>query len=136
MSKVIITVKGITIECTQEQAIAIINATEGQQKGHKDNAPKELVDFVKKDGTVVQCTPAQKAAWEAFAERKANSKSVEELKNIKFEGKFTAEMTAWIIAHPICTCKEFKTQFESAYGCTKEQLKAHKATLRAAGQMK
>lgn len=48
----------------------------GSNKGKRTDAPKELVNFTKADGTVVQCTAAQAAAWskwrEGAPERKAH----------------------------------------------------------------
>jgi len=46
----------------------LIGLVQGQaqapQKGKRTDAPKPMVDFVKKDGTVVQCSAAQAEAWE------------------------------------------------------------------------
>ena len=65
---------------TQDEAIALAIAYEKalgkkptpSQRGNAQ--PKaELVNFTKKDGTVVQCTQAQADAWEAYRSRSHKS---------------------------------------------------------------
>lgn len=99
----------------------------------KQTAPKDT-PFTKKDGTVVMMTAKEAAAKAAWRDRERMS--LDEIKACSFDGKWTAEMDSWLAKNPVCTCKEFKTNFPAARGCTKEQLKEHKTALRSAGKMK
>lgn len=96
------------------------------RKGTGKAAPapaKELVDFVKADGTKVKCTPAQAAAWTKWRDRE--HMSLDEVKALKPE--ITEAGRAYVKAHPLCTRKE-----AAANGCkniTKDGLKALKVEL-------
>ena len=115
-------INGVTIKCTQEQAIAIATAcgTVSKGKSKTKNAPKkELVEFVKKDGTTKMVSAKQAKVWEDARTRSEEYQSVP--KAITQAGK------AYVKAHPSCTRKE-----AAANGCphiTKDELKALKVEL-------
>lgn len=86
-------------------------------------AKPELVEFVKKDGTVKMVSPKQAAVWEAARNR--DRMSLDEVKALKPE--ITEAGRAYVKAHPGCTRKE-----AAANGCkniTKDGLKALKREL-------
>lgn len=120
---------------SKDEILAMCKGTQGAPKHTgKAKVSAEKVEYTKDDGTTTWGTPAQIKAWDAFKSRKRMS--LDEVKEITFDGNFTDAHKAWIIAHPICTCKEFKEANKDARGCTKDQLKTYKATLRAQGLMK
>lgn len=112
---------------TPEQ-IARMSEDTPVRKGKKPTgktAP-ELVEFVKKDGTVKMVSPKQAAVWEA-ARNRSNGKTLDEVK-AEWEAKHKAykpskELIAALKANPIMTRKEAK-----AYGFigTKDEFKALK----------
>ena len=117
-----ITINGVTMKVTQEQAIAIATACgqNGKANNRKESAPKkELVEFKKKDGTVKMVSAAQAKVWEDARKRSEDYKAVEKA--------ITAEGRAYVKANPSCTRKE-----AAAHGCphiTKEELRALKVEL-------
>ena len=104
------------------------------KKSTTSRGSQKLVDFTKHNGEVIKCTEAQAKAWNNYRNRE--HLTLDEVKAISFNGKFTKAMDKWLIANPTCTCKDFKAQFSDARGCTKDQLKTHKAQLRAEGKMR
>lgn len=120
-----ININGVTIQCTQEQAIAITNAC-GNNVGKVSRAknapstkPQELVEFTKKDGTTKMVSAKQAKVWEDARKRSEEYQAVPK--------KITKAGKAYVKAHPSCTRKE-----AAANGCphiTKDELKALKVEL-------
>lgn len=102
---------------------------ERSRKGTGKAAPaKELVEFVKADGSKVMVTPAQAAAWSKWRDGAPERKAKLDEVKAEYEAKHAAfkasdELIAALKAKPLMTRKEAK-----AYGFvgTKDEFKALK----------
>lgn len=107
--------------------IASMNEDAPARKGKKPTGAKapELVEFVKKDGTVKLVTPAQAAVWDAARNRQ--HKTLDEVK-AEYDAKRKAfkpskELIEALKANPIMTRKEAA---KLGFVGTKDELKALK----------
>lgn len=110
----------------------VVAFSKGNRKGTGKPAPAkaELVEFVKKDGTVKMVSPKQAAVWEA-ARNRSNGKTLDEVK-AEWEAKHKAfkpskELIAALKANPVMTRKEAA---KLGFVGTKDELKALKNELK------
>lgn len=129
---VTLTINGVTIKCTPEQAIAIATACgtapqpSKQQKSKGKEAPKKDVEFVKRNGEKVMVSAAQAANYERYRNRKRMT--LDEIKATPAP-TFTAEVDAFIKANPGVSAKTLRTQFPEMKGMTKQALADRKVAL-------
>lgn len=112
---------------------------ETQKKGTRKSAPaqKELVEYEKADGTVKMVSKEQADAWNKFKANGRTYASKEEfqakMKQMQKEFVWTQEAIDFVIAHPVCTQKEFSAA--GFKGCSRTMLREKKHELRAAKLM-
>lgn len=113
-----------------DEALAFSKGKKPTGKPAPAPAKAELVEFVKKDGTVKMVSPKQAAVWEA-ARNRSNGKTLDEVK-AEWEAKHKAfkpskELIEALKANPVMTRKEAA---KLGFVGTKDELKALKHELK------